>query len=140
MEVEISAVAVLLAAFSAMVVGSVWYANAVFGKDWRKLLKLSKEKEKQMANKAILRAVFTSIVSAYILAYLIEIAVVYFSDRSELSVSISIAFLVWLGFYLSHMYMQDAFEQRPGKLTAINAGNMLATLLVMGAVIGLVAY
>lgn len=140
MEVEINFLAVALAAVAAMIIGSTWYANSFFGKEWRKILKINKDKEKETATKSITRAIVASFVSAYILAHFIEITTTYFSDRPELSVSITTALFIWLGFYFTHMYMQDSFEQRPSKISLINSSNMLVTLFVMGLIIGLVSY
>lgn len=140
MEVEINAWAVIFAAAVAMVIGSVWYMNKVFGKEWAGLLKLKEDKMKEAAPKAITRAIVASLLSAYILAHIIAFAVNFYPDRGEVSVGLSTAVFVWIGFYFSHMFMQDAFEQRPWKVTVINAGNMLATLLAMGWIIASVSY
>lgn len=140
MDVEVNGFAIVLAAVAAMVIGSAWYANAFFGKEWRKLLKLNKDKEKELANKSIFKAVIASLISAYILSHIIAFAVSFYPERSEISVALSTAFFVWIGFYFSHMFMQDSFEQRPAKVTIINTSNMLVTLLAMGTVIALITY
>lgn len=43
--VEVNYVAVLLAALATMLVGSVWYTPAVFGKIWMKLAKVKPDQK-----------------------------------------------------------------------------------------------
>jgi hypothetical protein len=50
--------------------------------------------------------------------------------------ALNTSFWLWLGISAADAVRMDAFEQRPMKLTAINAGNRLATMMVMGLIIG----
>jgi Protein of unknown function (DUF1761) len=140
MEVEINAWAVIIAAAAGMVVGSLWYSKSFFGKQWAGILKLKEDKMKEYAPKAITRAVFSALLTAYILSHVIAFAVAFFPDRTEVSVGLSTALSVWIGFYFTQLFMLDGFEQRPLKLTMINACNHLVTLLAMGLIIASITY
>lgn len=136
MEVQVNYLAVLLAMLSSMVVGSIWYAKAVFGKTWGKLANVDISKAGENSVKPIVITALVSLVTAYVLAHVAYLSNYYFQN-SFLQDSITTAFWVWLGFTAARFITHDAFEGRPYKLTAINLGNELATLMVMGAVIGL---
>lgn len=136
MEVEVNLWAVLLAAVTAMVIGFVWYAKPVFGSTWMKLIGMSEQKAKEASGIAMLWAVLSSLLTAYVLAHVIYLSNVFY-EQDFLESALMTAVWVWLGFFLTTAVMHDGFEQRRKKLTAINAGNSLVTLLAMALVIGL---
>lgn len=135
MEVQINWLAVVLAAASTMVVGSVWYAKPVFGNLWIKLARID---EKNMANpaKAISLTVVASLVTAYVMAHVTFLSNAYFGN-SYLHDALTTAFWVWLGFTAVRVLTHDLFENRPHKLTLLTVGHELVTFLVMGLIIGL---
>lgn len=135
MDVEINWLAVLLAALSTMVVGSVWYTPKVFGNKWIEWAKIDR---KHMADPkvAITLTVIVSFISAYVLAHVTYISNSFFGN-SFLRDSLMTAFLVWLGFTAARFVTHDAFENRNRKLTILNVSHELVTFLVMGLIIGL---
>ncbi len=135
MDIQINYWAVLLAAVSSMVVGSVWYAKSVFGGTWMKLAKMNDKKMKKGMVSSMVMAFVLSLLMAYVLAHLAFIANSFMQD-SFFADSVVTAFWVWLGVAFTRTVTHDAFEQRPMKLTFLNITNMLVTMLVMGAVIG----
>jgi hypothetical protein len=137
MEVVVNAWGVVLAAVAAMVIGSVWYARPVFGNAWIKLVKLDEKKMKAGAGKSMFGAAVMSLLTAYVLAHVTYLSQ-YFYGVSFQSAAISTAFWLWLGISFTMVVTHGLFEQRPGKLIALNAGSQLASLLAMGLVIGLV--
>lgn len=137
MDVEINLWGVLAAFVASMVIGSVWYSNSLFGKDWRKLVKLDEKRAKKEMPKAMGVMVAMSLLTAYVLAHVAYLSYTFF-DYSFLSAALQSAFWMWLGFIFTGAVMMGAFEQRPMKLTAINLGNSLVTFLAMGLAIGLV--
>lgn len=137
MGIEVNFLAVVLAALSTMVVGSIWYSLSVFGTVWSDLVKL-KEKDMQAgAGKAIGITLVVSLVSAYVLAHMAFLSN-HFFNNSFLQDSLTTAFWVWLGFTAARFITHDAFEQRPAKLTTINVAHELVTFMVMGLIIGLI--
>ncbi len=136
MEVQINYLAVFLAMISSMVVGSIWYAKGVMGKEWAKMVKLSDKDMEKGAGKAIGITVVVSLITAYVLAHVAYLSN-HFFQHSFLQDSLTTAFWLWLGLVAARMITHDAFEQRPTKLTAMNVAHELVTLLVMGGIIGL---
>lgn len=136
MEVDINLWGVFWAAVSSMVVGSIWYAKGVFGASWMKLAKIDESKQKDGAMMALVGMFALSLVMAYVLAHVTYLSVNFFTDYSYQKAAITSGFWMWLGFVLPTMAGTGLFEQRRKKLMAINTGNWLATLLVMGWVLG----
>ena len=135
MNVEINWVGVGVATLASMIVGSFWYARGVFGASWMKLVKLDEKKAKAAMPMTMLVAVITSFLTAYILAHITYLSFVFF-EVSFTSAALTTAFWLWLGLVAARFIVHDAFEQRDMKLTAMNIGNELVTLLAMGLAIG----
>lgn len=136
MSVEVNWFAVVLAALSTMVVGSVWYARGVFGDLWIKLAKLD---EKKLAQQGMVRPIVTtlivSFVSAYVLAHVAYLSNQFFHN-SFLWDAMATAFWVWLGFTAARFITHDVFEGRPMRLTILNIAHEFVTFMVMGVIIG----
>lgn len=136
MDVDINWLAVILATLSSMVVGSIWYAKPVFGKEWMKLVGMTDEKANKGAAKAILVTLVVSFITAFVLAHVIFLSHEYFNN-SYLQDAVSTAFWLWLGLTAARFITHDAFEGRPTKLTVMNVAHEFVTLIVMGSIIGL---
>ncbi len=136
MEVQVNYLAVVLAMISSMVVGSVWYAKAVFGKKWAKLAKVDTSKMNSSdAWKPIVATMVVSLITAYVLAHVSYLSNQFFGN-SFLQDTLTTAFWLWLGLTAARFVTHDAFEGRPAELTALNLGNELVTIMLMGLVIG----
>lgn len=137
--VEINVWGVLLAGVSSMAVGAAWYSMSTFGKTWAKLAKVDMSKKGKAAQQAMVAAMLTafllSLVTAYVIAHMTYLAFSFF-DVTYMSAALTTAFWLWLGLTAARMVTHDAFEGRPQKLTILNAGNELVTLMVMGLLIG----
>lgn len=134
--VEVNYLAVVLATLSTMVVGSVWYTKAVFGKLWIKLAKIDEKAMNKAGVYPILITLVVSFITAYVLAHVAYLSNQFFNN-SFLQDSLTTAFWVWLGFTAARIITHDAFEVRRKKLTLITIGHELVTFLVMGLIIGL---
>lgn len=134
MDVQVNLLAVVLAMLSSMVVGSVWYAKAVFGNMWIKLAKVKMDEGNYVA--PIVATAIASLVTAYVLAHVAYLSEQFF-DNGMLMASLSTAFWMWLGFTAARFITHDAFEGRPIKLTILNIAHELVTFMVMGLIIGL---
>lgn len=138
MNVDINYWAVLLAAASTMVVGSIWYTPKLFGGPWMKMTGV-KTNQKMSAGAMVwmFGSVFVaSLVTAYVLAHVTFLAHAFFNN-SFLSDALQTAVWLWLGFTALRFYVHDTFEGRRKKLTLLNAGHELTTMLVMALIIGL---
>ena len=138
MGVEVNWLAVVLAAVSSMVVGSIWYLPNVFGNSWMKMTKSKMGKGAAPATMAwMYGSVFVaSLFTAYILAHVSFLANRFFGN-SFLYDSLMTGFWLWLGFTATRLYVHDTFEERRKKLTALNAAHELVTIMVMALIIGL---
>ena len=135
MDVQVNWLAVLLAAISSMAVGSVWYAKSVFGARWMKLVNLDEKKAAEWAVPALIGAFVASLVTAYVLAHVTYLSNSFFGN-AYMTDALTTAFWLWLGFTAARFFVHDSFERRPLKLTMMNIGNELVTMLVMAMIIG----
>ena len=139
MTIDINFWAVLLAAASSMVVGSVWYMPNVFGKAWAKLsgVKLGDMGKGKPADMVwMYGSVFVaSLVTAYILAAVTFLAQQFTGD-TYMQDALTIALWLWLGFTATRMFVHDTFENRRKKLTLLNMAHELVTVLVMAGILG----
>ncbi|MDB5165297.1 MAG: hypothetical protein JWM00_187 [Candidatus Saccharibacteria bacterium] len=139
MEVTISFVAVVLAALSTMIVGSLWYGKMGFYDTWAKLAKVKVDANFDNKKAAVLygTAFLGSVVTAAVLAYFAEVTFKALGG-DFVSVTLWVGFLGWLGFTAARIHMHDSFEGRRKKLTLINVSHEFVTIMVMALVIGLV--
>jgi hypothetical protein len=138
MNVDVNNWAVLLAALSSMVVGSLWYMPATFGKQWSKLSGASMDRSKMTAGKMawMYGSVFVaSLVTAYVLAHVAFLGNKFMGD-SFMSDSLQAGIWLWLGFTAARIYVHDTFEGRRKKLTLLNSAHELVTIVVMALIIG----
>jgi hypothetical protein len=135
-DVDVNVWGVLAATVAAMVIGSVWYSSSVFGREWAKLAKISRQKAKKDAPVAMLGMAFFAFIAAYVLAHLTFIVDYFYDGLTYTNAALITALLVWLGFILYSTLPAGIFEQKPARLSLINAGNNLISILVMAVVIG----
>ena len=138
MDIVLNYWAILAAAVAAMLVGSIWYAKPVFGKTWMALVNMTPDKAKKGQAMAMIGMAIGALITAYILAHFVAIAIgsPFFSETSDLMQGIYTAFWAWLGFGFAQMISGPLFAKSSWTLFLINTGNMLVTLIAMGAIIG----
>lgn len=136
--VEVNYLAVLLAALSTMVVGSVWYSPILFYKQWAKMAGVKVDKDFKGAKAAFtyITVFIAALVAAYVLAHVAFLSNKFFGGPF-LASALTTAFWVWLGFVATRIYTHDAFEGRRKKLTLITVSHELVTFLIMAFIIGL---
>ncbi len=139
MDVQVNYLAVLLAAASSMAVGSIWYAKSIFGAEWMKLAKIDEKRAKEWAPFALVVAFVSSIIMAYVLAHVAYLSNNFYSN-SFLQDALMTGLWMWVGFQGLRLFMHDQFEQRRKKLSILNGGNDLATIMIMALIIGLMGY
>jgi hypothetical protein len=119
-----------------MVVGTFWYSPWLFGQQWQKMIGLSDAAMKKSTPAALAWLIPTSFLTAYVLAHFIIAAHGYYHG-TWMNDSLQTATWAWCGFALTAVLAHGVFEPRDRMVMAINAGNRLATLLVMGLILGL---
>ncbi len=132
---EINYIAVILATLSSMVVGSIWYAEKVFGARWMKLSGMTPEDTQKGFVKALVITLIVSFITALVLAGIATI-VFDFYGGSFLIVTILTAIVLWAGFTAARFITHDLFDRRPAGLTVLNIAHELVTLVVMALIIG----
>lgn len=132
---EINYLAILVSAILSLVIGSVWY-GPLFGKQFIHAMGMdawSPEKQAQMKKKMITGYVgqfVASLVMFFVFAWYIGL-----SGHTGILGGINNAFWVWIGFVVP-LKLGDALWGGSMTLFWINIGNMLVTLLAVGALIG----
>jgi Protein of unknown function (DUF1761) len=135
MSVDINLWAVLLAGVSSMVIGMLYYADQLFGKQWKKLAKID-EKRFQKEMPRVMPMVFVAaLITAYVVAYVTFLYQNFF-DSSWISAGVVSALVLWLGAAATTVYVHNSLDQRPASLTAISLGNRLLSILAMGLIVG----
>jgi len=132
---HVSVWAWVLGGLSAILVGIIWYSPFLFGPAWGKALGVS---EKEMA-KGRAKVMPILLLVSLLTAYILSIFTVYFmryTGKSAMMSGFDTAVLVWLGFAGTALVAHDVFDPRPRVKLYINLGNRLATLVVMGLIIG----
>ena len=124
--------AVLIAAAVNVVIGTVWYLPAVFGRRWAALT--GRPLGTSPSPMLYVVAIAGSLVTAYVLELLIRVVLSGVGPVVVLD-GIVIGLLAWLGFQASALAVGGAFEGRSWTLFAINAGNGAVSLAIMGAIL-----
>jgi Protein of unknown function (DUF1761) len=131
----INYVAILAAAVASWLAGAVWYG--VLGKQWIAALGWSEAdlmgpdgKRRMPVGPMIL-----SFVAALIMAVMLSGLMGHLGPATVRSGIISGA-LVWLGFVITTIAVNNAFQRHKPMLTVIDGGHWLLALVVQGAVLG----
>lgn len=135
MDVVINYWAVILAAISAMVVGTLWYSPLMFKNAWEKTVHLDKKKGTKELPWVMAVTFVAALLTAYILAHVTFLSHKFFGN-SFMQDALSTAFWLWLGINTPAILSGSLFEQRRKKGILLNVGNQLVTLLIMGLIIG----
>ncbi len=121
--------ALVVAAILNMIVGSVWYAPAVFGNTWMKEVGLKKGK---MTKDTMMSAMVTSFLCYLVTGYvLLQMPRAFSGNMVDMLTSIIV---VWVGFIAAVRLSHYAYEQKSFRLFWIVSMHDLVGLLVMGLV------
>lgn len=135
MDVQVNVWGVLAATAVTVIVGSIWYSDSLFGKGWKRVIKVDDAKMKAAMPKAMLQIVIAAFLTSYVIAHVTYISQQFF-NYSYFESAMVTAFWLWLGISATSLIAHEAFEDRPKQLLLVNIGNRLATYLAIGAVIG----
>lgn len=135
MDVQVNLWAVLLAGVSSMVIGYIYYTDALFGKEWKKLSGVNvKEFEKRMPK--IMPWMFVAaLLTAYVIAHVMYLSHSFYG-YSWLSTGVMTSLWLWLGISATTLFIHETMDLKPAKLTWISIGNRLLSLLTMGLILG----
>ena len=134
---DINLIAVFLGAVSNMVIGSVWYSQIGFGKQWMKLVGISQKEidaQKSQMPKTYGMAFIGAFITAYILAVILDLVGV-----TTVGDGLKVAFLIWLGFVATTTLSTVLFENKKTELYVLNNGYNLVSTLVMATILVIIA-
>jgi hypothetical protein len=122
--------AVLVAAIVRMAVGFFWYSPPMLLKPWQALTGVTPESMRAGLGKAMAIDIIGSLIMAFALANIIAASGIGDWLNGALA-----GFWVWLGFMATLHVSLWGYENRSLKLIAINLGNNLIALVLMGALL-----
>lgn len=128
--VNVNLAAVAVAAIVSVVLGFIWYSPSVFGKKWMKLVGLKKMGD-NMAVGAIGMLVLSLIVAHVLGAFTVYLNATNWTDGAL------VGLMAWIGFVGAINLNNVLFRKEPWNLFFIEAGYQLVSLLVMGAILGM---
>lgn len=137
MEVPVNWAAVIISAVVYMAIGFAWYSDAIFGKQYRKLMGVS-ESSMKPGKDFMMKMMVLGTLSALIMAYVLTHNIVFsgsYLGASGVGLGLMTGFWNWLGYQAIIFINGYLYEKKTLKLTVINASYMLIALLVMGAII-----
>jgi len=128
--VDISWLAVIVAAVVKFLIGWGWYSPALFGKQWQELNKMTAADVQAGMVPALIAEAIGDLIMAYILARFVG----HYSFG--FGIGILVGFMAWLGFVATVLANQVFYERKPQQLVVINGGYILVSLVIMGAIVG----
>ena len=129
--------AVAAAALAGMALGMLWY-GPVFGKKWQMLMGFTEESVKSMPMKpmtAMALGLVGQLVMAYVLWHSLAFANAYFQTSGVIN-GLMAGFWNWLGFIAPVTLGVVLWEGKSWALWTLNSGYYLASLLLMGVILG----
>lgn len=131
----VSLLAIIGAGVVSMIIGFLWYSPMLFGKQWMKLMGLTKEKLEK-AKKTMGPMYGVSFVATFVMAVVLGI-VVNFALATSAQEGMRLGFLMWLGFVAPVMVSDVIFGDKTWDLLLLNAGYQLVSLMAMGSVLAM---
>jgi len=129
--ISISWLAIIVAAVVKFLIGWGWYSPMAFGKQWQELSKMTPEQVQAGMMPALVAEAIADLVMAYVLARFVG-----HYGATDLIGGAFVGFMAWLGFIATTMGVAIFYERKPQQLVAINAGYVLVSLVIMGAILG----
>ena len=122
--------AVVVATLASMVLGMIWYAPFVFGKQWMRLVELTGKDTKDNRGASMVLMLLGALVASYTMANFIG-----FVHAQTISDGIRLGVWVGIGFVFTAAMGETIFSQRSPKLLAITAGYQIVNLMMIGAIL-----
>ena len=114
--VEISWLAVIVAAVVKFLIGWGWYSPALFAKQWQQLNKMTAAEVQANMVPALIAEAIGDLVMAYILARFVG------HYGFGFGIGVLVGFMAWLGFVATVLANQIFYERKPQQLILINGG------------------
>lgn len=129
--IHINHLAVITAALSAFLLGSLWYSPVMFVRAWQKECGLTDEKLKEGNMVKIFGFSFIFLlVMAYNLAFFVG------NPSIDTTTALGYGFLTGFGWIAMAIFVLGLFEHRSWRYMLINGGYMVVALTIMGTILG----
>jgi hypothetical protein len=122
--------ALLVSALILWFLGAAWYSPALFAKPWMAALGIVPNGPKKGLAVGMISSFIGDLLVAFVLLHFI-----LWSGAASFVTGAFVSFLCWLGFFAATQFPQSIYENRPGKLFAINTGYWLVGLLIIGGLL-----
>jgi hypothetical protein len=127
--------AVVLAAVASFLFGGVWYG--IFSKQWMAAANMNFDDIKQVKGGASIVPYAIAFIAQLIMATVLAGVIGHLGQgQVTLKNGVISAALIWLGFVVTSLAVNHAFQMQKKALTVIDGGHWLGVLLVQGAIIG----
>jgi hypothetical protein len=133
----INYIAVIVATIAGFAVGAVWY-SFLFQKPWMAAIGMTEADMKARAGgggPSLVPLLAGNVLGNLVMAVVLS-ALIHSLAAASFGAALGVAFLVWLGFVITVMGVNNSFSGRKPALTAIDGGHWLVVLLFMGAILG----
>jgi membrane-associated HD superfamily phosphohydrolase len=128
---HLNILAIVVAAFSAFLVGGLWYSPLLFAGSWQRVNGFSAaDLASQNKGRTFSLAFILTLVMAFNLAMFLD------QPTTTVSWGATAGFLAGFGWVALALGVISLFEARPFAYVAINGGYMVVAFVVMGAIIG----
>ena len=114
------------------VVGGLWYSPMLFIRPWATMSGVDGAKFSAGMPKALVMDGISFAVMALVLDQVLRAR-----GATTLVESVSVTFMVWLGFIATSLLHSVTYEHKPLAFYAINAGYRLVSIAIMGAILTL---
>jgi hypothetical protein len=133
-----NALAVLIAAVGAWIFGAAYYG--ALGKQWvaaqgRTMDEFRQAQAAKVGNITAMLPFLLSFAGALIMAWVLNGILFHIGSYTVRGGMVTAAFC-WFGFVLTSMTVNNAYQGRSWRLTAIDAGHWLGALLIVGGIVG----
>ena len=123
-------IAVLICIVAALAVGFVWF-GPLFGTRWMELVGLTEEQAAAAGFRPMIIAAIGTAMGCLLITGLLET-----SGQRGAAAGAKWGAVLWLLLLLPTGFIGDAFSQIPLELSAIEAGELLVSILIQGAILG----
>lgn len=135
MVVHINYWAVLLGGIASMVIGTIYYADSVFGKQWKKLAKIDAKRFQKEMSFSMVQVFIGALITSYTVAFITALYQGFFHS-TWIMAGLGSALILFVGLSATTVIIHDTLNQIPAKLINITLGNRLLSILAMGLLIG----
>jgi len=127
--------AVMLAAIASFMFGWLWY-GVLFSKQWLDAVGKSADEVKGQPPSPMPFAI--AFIAQFIMAWILASVIAYIAPgQVTLRTGVITAAFMWLGFVITSLSVNYAFQGAKPALTVSDGGHWLGVLLLQGAIIGL---